>query len=348
MGPWEWPPSTAEGGAGRGTLWAVVGKGQAFFASADGGDGERLICFACDADVCLVESKLLHRYAALQAVAIAGFFFVPIGGWMHTLWQVGVGWASAAAVVVGIRRFRPEGAGAWYALAAGVFLNASGLLVEKINEHFFHVTTTPQIADLFFISIFPALIIGLGAIVFRRSASEDLGALLLHTAICAFIAAVLAVVAWEFIVWQNDIDHSLTLAKRVMVTAYPLGDLILLALILRLVFAGGARNAAFALVVLSLACFLGADIGWAAFLRSGVVPSPATRHLLEMASMGAYVLVGCAALHPAILRIGQAPLSLEPTERPIRLAALMVSILTAPLVLLAQALLDRWYTLSSF
>jgi hypothetical protein len=297
---------------------------------------------------CVVESRLLRLYAAGQVLSILAFFFIPIEGWVHALWQVGVGWAGATFVLIGMRRFRPEGKIAWYALSAGVFLNAAGLLVEMIGVRFFHITSAPGPADLFWLSLFPGLIIALGTMVYRRSACEDITALLLNTMVCAAVATALAIVAWEFIVWQTHTDPHLTIGKRMVVTAYPLGDLIVIALVLRLVFAGGARNSAFALIVLALVCFLGADIGWAGLLRSGKTPGPLLRRLLEMASMGAFALVGAAALHPAIRRIGRGDEEEQPVHVTARWVALIVSILTAPVVLLAQALLDRWHAVSSF
>jgi hypothetical protein len=295
-----------------------------------------------------VESKLLRWYAAGQALAIAAFFFVPIAGWLHTIWQVSVGWTGAFFVLVGLRRFRPQSALTWWALSASVFLNAGGLLVEMIGERYFGIYTTPSTADLFFLSIFPGLIIGLGSLVYRRSATEDLGALLINTFVCAMVSGALAIVAWEFIVWQTNIDPTITMAKRMVVTAYPLGDLILMALVLRLVFAGGARNAAFALMVAALCAFLGADIGWAGFLRSGKSPGDSGRHLLEMSSMLAFALLGAAALHPAVRNIGRLQSAADPRLRLLRWVALLVSILTAPAMLLAQALLDRWRSVTSF
>jgi hypothetical protein len=297
---------------------------------------------------CSVQSKLLRGYSVGQALSIAAFFFIPVESWLHALWQVAVGWAGAAFVLVGLRRFRPEGTLTWYALSASVFLNASGLLVEVIGERFFGIYSTPSAADLFFLSLFPGLILGLGSLVYRRSAAEDLGALLINTFVCAMVSGALAIVAWEFIVWQTNTDSTLTIAKRMVVTAYPLGDLILIALVLRLVFAGGARNAAFVLMVVALCFFLGADIGWAGLLRSGKSPGNTGRHLLEMASMSAFALLGAAALHPAVKKFGRAEQPADPRLRALRWVALLVSILTAPGMLLAQALLDRWRSVTSF
>jgi hypothetical protein len=67
-----------------------------------------------------------------------------------------------------------------------------------------------------------------------------------------------------------------------------------------------------------------------------------------MASMGAFALVGAAALHPAVRRIGKAEDEVRPSTPTARWVALVVSITTAPLVMAAQALLDHWHAVSSF
>jgi hypothetical protein len=293
-----------------------------------------------------VESKLLRRYLAAQALAIATFAFVPLVGCLHLVWQVAVGWASAFFVLVGIRRARPAPPLAWYALGAGVFLNATGLLVEWIGERYFQAVESPTLADAFFLAIFPGFILGLGSLVWRRSASESSLSLIVNTLVCALLAAGLSIVAWEFIVWQAQTDPSLSLSKRLIVTAYPLGDLLVLVLMVRL-FAGGARNATFVLVVVAMVFFLGADIGWAAILRQGLRPGPDSRRLLEMASMLAFTLVGAAALHPATHAVAESDEEHQPARASLRWAALVVCIATAPIVLLTQALLDRWYSLRS-
>jgi hypothetical protein len=293
-----------------------------------------------------VAPPLLRRYLAAQALAIAAFGLVPVEGWLHVAWQVAVGWAAALSVLVGVRRFRPATAVAWYALAAGVFLNASGLLAERIGEHFFHAMESPNLGDVFFLGIFPCFVVGLGTLVWRRSAGENLPSVLLHTLLSALVASALSLVAWEFIVWQTHTDPTLRLAKRLILTAYPLGDLVLLALMLRLLLAGSARNIAFVLVVLSMCFFLGADIGWAGILRQGIQPGPQARRLLEMTSMGAFVLVGAAALHPSVQSVGRLEGQPESGWAGVRWAALVVSIVTAPVVLATQAFLDGWYSLS--
>jgi hypothetical protein len=294
-----------------------------------------------------VKSKLLLPYAVGQSLLIAVFFFVPTNGWLHVLWHAVVGSISVAFVVVGTRQHRPEVPVAWYLIALGLFFNCFGLAVETVLEEFFNITQSPTLADGFYVALYPCLIAALGIMVYRRSIDEDLEALMLRTAGCALLTMFLGIFAWEFIIWQNT-DHRLSFARRVMVTAYPLADLVLIALILRLLFGGGmGRNAAFGLFVAAVVCFLSADIGWAIQLRQGTTPGPLGQHLLEMTSMAAYALVGASGLHPHMRDIAPPIEGARSRLGPLGWAALAICTLTAPTVVLVQALLDHFYLVTN-
>jgi len=83
--------------------------------------------------------------------------FTENGSWFQVYWQVGIGWAAAAFVVVGMRLHRPDGALVWYLFAAGVFLNASGILAEAIGERVLHLDGYPTIADPLWLGLYPGL-----------------------------------------------------------------------------------------------------------------------------------------------------------------------------------------------
>jgi hypothetical protein len=294
-----------------------------------------------------VKSKFLLPYAIGQSLLIAAFFFVPLEGWLHVCWHAIVGWLAVACVVVGTRRARPPAAVAWYLIASGVFLNSCGIIVETVELKFFDITTSPTLADAFYVGLYPGLIVGLGVWVYRRSVGEDLEALMLRTAGCALLTMFLGIFAWEFIIWQTT-DHRLSFARRVMVTAYPLADLVLIALVLRIFFGGGmTRNASFGLLVAAVTCFLTADIGWAIQLREGTTPGPIGWHLLEMTSMSAFALVGGAALHQDMAAIAPPPEGSGARLGALGWAALAICTLTAPTVVLVQALLDHFYLVTN-
>jgi diguanylate cyclase len=85
-------------------------------------------------------------------------------------------------------------------------------------------------------------------------------------------------------------------------------------------------------------------MGWAGILRRGIQPSSLARRLLEMTSMMAFSLVGAAVLHPAVQRIAVTDRAADAARGPVRWVAVVVCVVTAPAVLLTQALLDGWYS----
>jgi hypothetical protein len=294
------------------------------------------------------QSRLLFGFLAGQSLIVALLWVLPPDGWLHSAWSTFDGWGCAAIIVVGVRRNRPLDARAWYAIAAGSFLSSCGTLVETFVWRFFGVTTNPNAADAFWLSLYPGLVVGVGALVYQRAAREDLGAMMLNTAICLLVNLFMGILAWELIVWRVQADLSLTLYNRVVVTIYPLADLTLVALVLRLLLSSGFRNPSVALVVAAFAGFLAADLGWSTFLRSGETPSDRTIYLLNSVSMAARGLLGAAALHPSMGDVAPAR-----DDRQVRLGALgwvglVASVVTAPLVLLLQAVLDLLYSVTSF
>src|SRR4051794_10939535 len=103
----------------------------------------------------------LRLYAGVMALAIVVLMFSSSGSWFGVCWQVGVGWAAAAAVVLGVRWHRPDSALMWYFFAAGVFLNASGIFVTAISERVLHQDNYPTIADPLFLCLYPGLAAGM-------------------------------------------------------------------------------------------------------------------------------------------------------------------------------------------
>jgi hypothetical protein len=292
--------------------------------------------------------RLLLWHAALQCCFLIVLALIPPGGWLHALWQSLAGCASAVLMVVGIRRFRPQSPLPWYLIAAGMLLSALGTTVEMIAWRCCQVITNPNVADGFWLSLHASLIIALGIFVYRRAATEELGTGTLTTIACALLNLFVGVFAWQSIVWRAQSDHSLTLANRFIVTLYPLADLMVIALVLRLLFGKGLRNASLLLVAAALGCFLSSDVGWSDFIRSHSFPDRWREFSVEATSMLARALLGAATLLPSVRKLS------PPVEGPVSGMGVLgwvgigASALTAPVVLALQALLDRLYSVASF
>jgi hypothetical protein len=287
-------------------------------------------------------ARLLRYHVALQAIVIASYGFVPLDGWVHIVWQVVAGWGAAVVVVGSARRAAGPAALPWYLFGGGIFLNATGPLVDRIAKVGF-AAASPNVGDLFWLALFPGLIAGMAVIVYRRSVRADFGTLALGTLVSTIITTVLGMLAWDLVIRPEAVNRSVVVLDRIVVVAYPVGDLVVLSLMLRLLLGGGRRNAALRLMLGSLCCFLGVDAVWAVHVQSGVDPSSAGEHLLEMGSMSAYALAGAAALHPAMRALTVPAPEQDARSRRPAVAALAVSALIAPIVLGIEALLDLVY-----
>jgi HPt (histidine-containing phosphotransfer) domain-containing protein len=281
-----------------------------------------------------VSSRLFRAYCAFQALAVAIYIFVPGGdGWLHIVWQLAIGWSATGCALAGIRKHRPPGAAAWYLFAGGVFLNSSGILVAAIDARFFGHNESPMVGDAFWLSLYPALVVGLGMLIRRRTVGRD-WTMLVDT---ITISTGLGLLSWVFMIRPQAMDPNLHMVARAIVGAYPVSDLVVLALMVRLLLGGSLRSLSFRLMVGALVGFLGTDIGWAVFSHLGLVPPPALQRTFELGSLLGYVLVGAAAVHPSVREVALPAPPRQGALSPLLLGGLTLASMVAPGVLVFEA-----------
>jgi two-component system chemotaxis sensor kinase CheA len=279
-------------------------------------------------------TKLWRSYLGVMLVAIGGYGLTTQDSWTSTIWQTLIGWIAAAFVGVGVRRQRPDCAWAWRLFGIGIFLNSSGILLAAILERIFHIKASPSAADALWLSIFPCLVTGLAMIILRRTPERDWSTLVDTT----IITTSLCLLSWVFLIRPETAGPYITMIDRFTVVAYPVGDMVVLGLMVRLLLGEGSQNTAFRLMVAALLCFLGSDIGWAIVNQTGGHTSRIPALVMETSSQLAYVLVGAATLHPSVRDVAKRAL-----PRPIRLsrpllAGLTVASLGSPALLAYEAL----------
>ena len=294
----------------------------------------------------MTSRRLLAVHFAAQLVFLGALWFIPTGGWLHAIWQTLAGLPCALFVVLGARRHRPQAVVGWYLIAGGLFLSACGTTVELIGWRCCNATTNPNVADLFWLSLHVSLIAGLALFVYRRARVEELGAGTINTIACALLNLFVGVFAWQYIVWRAENDTSLTLANRFIVTLYPLADLMVVALVLRLLLGGGFRNVSLLLIAAAMGWFLASDVGWSDYIRSHAFPHRWREFFVEASSIIARALLGAVTLLPSVGAIAPSTAG-APRLGPMGWVGLAASVLTAPVVLGMQALLDRFYSVSS-
>ncbi|HSK22007.1 MAG TPA: GGDEF domain-containing protein [Egicoccus sp.] len=231
---------------------------------------------------------------------------------------------AAALLAVAIVRRPLARRGAWIALLVGVATAIGGDLLW-VWYAARGIDPFPSPADAAYLASYPAYALGLWWLG-RRARPTDRAAL-----VDACILAVAGLVlSWTYLLEPPLTDSSLTLFGRVVSLAYPLGDLIVLPLIARLVFVHGARVRSHLLVLGSMVAMLVADVAFGIGFNNGwyVDGGP-----LDGLWLLAYVLLAAAAWHPSAAH-DPPPLGRISSGSRRRLIALAFVSLLAPLVLL--------------
>lgn len=188
----------------------------------------------------------------------------------------------------------------------------------------------PSKADISYLSGYPLLALALWAMLRRRSPVRDRGSLI----DASVVTVGGALVTWVFLIVPLASDPSLGLSGRVFAAAYPAGDLMLLALLVRLSLTPGGRSVAHRLLTAGVGIMLVADLMFAVGELTGidvVLPSD-TGYLLS------YVLMASSVLHPSINRVAAPTRLPQQTLTRSRLALLAAASLLAPTVLALQSL----------
>ena len=209
-------------------------------------------------------------------------------------WYAAVGSASILWAYLGLRTHRPLRPKPWLRVLTGFTAWALADLASLLEEGLFHATFYPLPSDVLHLLGYGFIGIGFLAMVEGRRSSGDLTALL----DAAIIATGTGVVAAVFVVDPITQDSSLNLAGKIVSSAYPIMDVLLLGLLVRLWATPGARTVSVELLTAALGVNLLADVLWNASAVTTGSPNPWAG--LDMLWLGGYVLVAAAAWVPSM------------------------------------------------
>lgn len=277
-------------------------------------------------------SRAWKGYLAASAIGGLAYYFVPPFAKSGPFFNV-LGAASVVAILVGVRLHKPRRRLPWYLFAAGQAMFIMGdVITYNYPKLFHHEIPFPSIGDFFYLAVYPCLIAGILVLVKERSPGRDWPGLI--DSLIISIGA--ALISWEFLMAPYASDHSLTLLVKMTSIAYPMADVLLLAVVVRLAVAGGRRESTFYLLVFGSVALLATDAAYGWIQLSGVIYQNGGP--LEAGWLSFYVLWGAAALHPSMRRLA------DPSSRErhrfsrTRLGLLTSATLMAPLVQGIQAL----------
>jgi signal transduction histidine kinase len=246
--------------------------------------------------------------------------------------------SAVAAVLAGLRLYRPAEATAWRLLAAGLLAYFAAEVVSEALRRSAAGQRYSWLLDAVYLVRYPLLVAGLLLMVRRRTAGrQPIG--LVDTAI---VATSMAVVYWVFLIGPAIGNQHLSMAERLTWVAYPSVDMLLLAIGLRLLIGPGARKPSVYLLVGALASALVSDTicSLTRVLHGGQPLAEGVEHLLAVGWLSSYLLIGAAALHPSMRSVTEpAPAGrLTVGARKRRLVVLASLSLVAPGVLALQDL----------
>jgi diguanylate cyclase (GGDEF)-like protein/PAS domain S-box-containing protein len=319
---------------------------------APGWDGCAKAAAAMKAALVKASSRTWVRFLAFEAVlALIYFpFGIPSGPgrllgvvpWMEWPGQVPawalLGLSAVAAIGYGAWRYRPRAPLAWWFIGAGVLLFITGDTIYKTWHQLMGQQNIPfpSFIDAIYIAMYPVLAIGILLLARSRLPGGDQASLL-----DALIVTVgMALLSWIFLIGPN-VRAPGGLLVRLTSAAYPLGDVLVLAMLAHLWSAGGLRNAAGRLLAIGTVGTLVADSVYGLANLHATWANWQDGNPFDIGWIVFYCCWGAAALHPSMRELSE-PRPAPPlhTSRS-RLAVLGAVSLIAPVALLTEAVAGR-------
>ena len=264
----------------------------------------------------------------IGAILIGIYFLLPTPDLQDFAYQV-PGMLAVVAVLAGVAIHRPTSRGPWILLAIGLALTSAGDWTWVIMERAYGLEPFPSVADAFYLSGIGVTGAAIVWLLRGRIPDGDRAGVL-----DALIVAVgVGLVSWIFLMAPIVADTSATPAETAFALAYPLLDIVILAVLVRIALAPGRRVPALTMLLGALFTLLASDFAYAGL---ALVGGYSTGHPVELGWLASAVLYAGAALHPSMHEVAAPVEATEIRLGPWRVALLATASLMAPTVLLVQ------------
>jgi diguanylate cyclase (GGDEF)-like protein len=268
-------------------------------------------------------------FAVLGSMAVVGSLAAPnalVADVFYVLLSAGV----MAAVLYGVRLHRPAHRTPWLVVAAGQLCWVLADTTLYYQYDVMHVDAYPSISDAFYLLGYPLLTGGLLLLIRARGRGRDLPGMLDSLT----VTVGLAIVSWAFLTEPTIQASSDRPGAAAVSAAYPLADILLIAVLIRLLVSSGGRNRSLHLLLVSLGLLIVAD----SLTAANELYTAGPDDLMELLWLASYVCWGAAALHPSMARITARG---DVRRRPLRaqrFVAMTLATLVTPGILAVQTL----------
>jgi diguanylate cyclase (GGDEF)-like protein len=235
-----------------------------------------------------------HWYLGVGALAVAAGAALPPAVQQGT--YVLAGSSAIVAIVVGVRRYRPEWVLPWWLLVASVAAGILASLWWGLDLAVHGTRRFPIGGDLVYSLVQPLLVLSIQG--WTRRARRTGG--LVEAGI---VAAGGGALMWALIVAPMLHSGRFTGLRLASYLGYVAFDLVILVLAVRMLLITRIRTPAYALLVIGAAVLIVTDVGYYVLLVGAGPASTVT----APGYLTAYLLLGAAALHPSMARSGGQP-----------------------------------------
>ncbi|MER6395348.1 EAL domain-containing protein [Kitasatospora sp. NPDC001603] len=248
------------------------------------------------------------------------------------IWWTGIGLGGVAAIVVGVHLNRPAHRLFWYLLALANLSFTAGEVVQVIQMQFLHLGSPfPSVADGFYLAEYLLYAAGVLGFIRWRTAHQDRASLL----DALILTMGLALLAWIYLILPYARNPDLSWFQKAVSIAYPLGDVVVLALLLRLLVPRGGGSRALQLLTVGTVGLLISDILYGLIVLHGNwrIGSP-----VDLGWAAFYTAWGAAALHPSMVELTKPVPTQQVDLGRGRLALLAAASLVAPTILIVESI----------
>ena len=270
---------------------------------------------------------ILGGYGACMVVLLAAYYAFPPG--RPETWGL-LCLGGVSGILAGLWRYRPARKLPWLLLAAALASFGAGQLSFLVAAQVHAVLPFPSFADAFYLACYPLAAGGLLGFVSARSPHGDRRALIDGLT----LTVALGLLFWTFLIEPYVHDPSLSLVQRAVTVAYPLGDVLVLALLARLLAPGTDRSPCVLLLAVGGVAVMAADCvyGWVQLSHPFENGGPT-----DLGWALFYSAWGAAALHPTMSSLTRPVRGQQAALSRARLVVLLLAALIAPLVMLTAA-----------
>jgi diguanylate cyclase (GGDEF)-like protein len=236
--------------------------------------------------------------------------------------------SAAVALFFGCFRNHPRALAPWLLLGLSQVVYAAADTSFYVSHFIAGNAQFPALADVLYLAHYPLLVAGLVALIRLRTPGWDVPSLL----DAALLAVVGGMLSWLYLIAPQAHADSPMLVKIVSV-GYPMMDLAMFAVALRLILGQGTRPVPFFLLSVNLAAFVAADT---IYVMQQINGTYVAGNFLDLMWLAGNLALGAAALHPTMGRVAEPARDIAVGPGPVRITALCIAALVAPATVFIQ------------